>query len=69
MAAVDDEPAYKPGHPPHDRINGLRVGGLAGAIVGIVIAVAFDGPFWVVPGAAAFGAGYGFLSEWLRSRI
>jgi len=45
-----------PGRQPYDRLNGLRVGALVGAILGAIAAVP-TGLLWlIVPGAAVGGA-------------
>ena len=55
---------YPAGHPPHDPINGLRIGGLAGGVVGVLVVAAFDvAAFWLVLVFAAIGGGVGYLSE------
>ncbi len=53
-----------PGRQPYDPLNGLRVGGLAGGILGAVFAAASDlVGFWFVLVAAAIGAGIGYWTE------
>ena len=52
------------GTTPWDRWNGARVGGLVGAILGMLAALMFDPrPFWLVLVGAAIGAAVGYWSE------
>ncbi|MBT8200407.1 MAG: hypothetical protein KJO36_07810 [Acidimicrobiia bacterium] len=45
---MNSEP-YAPGHPPHDRIVGVKVGALAGALGGAAIALLFSAPTIMLP--------------------
>jgi hypothetical protein len=61
-------PTYPAGRPPWDVINGLRVGGLAGGVVGVLLtAVAGWNSFWPVLPAIVIGGAVGYGSE-LRKR-
>ena len=55
-----DEKTLPEGVQPYDRINGVRIGALAGGVLGIVPAWIFWPAFgWVLAGAAVGGlAGY-----------
>jgi len=58
-----------PGRQPYDALNGLRVGGLAGAVLGAVItALTTVGLVWLVPAGAVAGAVAGYLYERRRMR-
>ena len=57
---------YAPGHQPYDSLNGLRVGALAGAVVGVVLSLIFSGAAWLILVAAVVGAVAGFV--WERGR-
>jgi hypothetical protein len=58
------EQRLPPGHQPYDALNGLRVGGLAGALLGAVVtAVTTVGLVWLVPVGAVAGAAAGYLYQ------
>ncbi|MEN8042133.1 MAG: hypothetical protein ABFR95_11580 [Actinomycetota bacterium] len=58
-----EEPRYPAGVQPYDSFNGLRIGALAGGVIGILPAFVFPGGFvWLVIGAAV-GAAAGYLWE------
>jgi hypothetical protein len=58
-----------PGRQPYDALNGLRVGGLAGALLGAgVTALTTIGLVWLVPVGAVAGATAGYLYERRRMR-
>ena len=58
-----DEYRLPPGRQPYDALNGLRVGALAGAVLGFVIAVLSPLGAWVLFVTAAVGAAVGYWSE------
>lgn len=54
----------RPGRQPYDPLNGLRVGGLAGGVLGaIVTAVASLGHPWLVVGGVLIGGAIGYWFE------
>lgn len=58
------EQRFPPGRQPYDALNGLRVGGLAGAVLGAVVtAFTTVGLVWLVPVGAVAGAVAGYLYE------
>lgn len=60
----DRELSYARGRNPWDPINGLRVGGLAGGIVGTIPTIVWGpGMFWIVIAGAALGGAVGFWVE------
>ena len=63
----DDRPVYPPGHQPYDALNGLRVGALAGALLGVILTLLTSGgaAMLILLGALA-GAIAGYA--WERSR-
>ena len=54
-----------PGRQPYDSLNGLRVGGLAGALLGGVVALVLGSP-WLILGGAIVGAASGYFYEQTR---
>ena len=57
------------GRPPWDAWNGLRIGALAGGILGILIAVVMGATnFWIVIPAALGGGAIGYWSERRKRR-
>ncbi len=53
---------YPPGHQPYDKLVGMRVGGLAGGVVGIALVVVLGGSFaWLILVVAVAGAAAGYL--------
>lgn len=59
---TDNEPRLRPGHPPWETFAGIRVGGVAGALLGALIAVVSDGPaLWLIAGVAVIGAVVGYV--------
>ena len=59
--------SLRPGHQPYDRLNGIRVGGLAGALLGGLATWLFGVGFvWLVVALAAVGGAFGYL--WERTR-
>ena len=66
MDAMDESEDYQlpPGRQPYDALNGLRIGALAGGIVGaIVLVVTSLESLWVLLVGAAIGAVVGYLYE------
>lgn len=52
----DEKKTLPPGVQPYDKLNGVRVGALAGGVVGILPAVLLWPAFgWVIGGAAVGG--------------
>ena len=67
---TDNEPRLRPGHPPWESFAGIRVGGLAGALIGAVVAVVTNGPaLWIIVGAAVIGAAAGYLVATRQMRV
>lgn len=58
-----EEPRLPPGHPPWESFNGIRVGGLTGALLGAMVAVVTNTAvfLWIVVAGAAVGAVVGYL--------
>ena len=55
---------YKEGHQPWDPVNGMRVGGFAGALLGAGAALLLgSAPVWLIFGGAAMGAAVGYFSQ------
>jgi hypothetical protein len=65
MGLMDDKP-LPPGHQPYDPLNGLRVGALAGGLLGAPLTALTRSP-WFVIGGAGLGAVAGYLRE--RGRL
>jgi hypothetical protein len=66
MDVMDESEDYRlpPGRQPYDVLNGLRIGALAGGIVGaIVMAATTLDSLWVLLVGAAIGAVVGYLYE------
>lgn len=67
---VESGPQYRSGRPPHDAINGLRVGALAGGVLGALFIWVFSvTSVWVVIAGAVIGGSYGFMSQRRKSRL
>jgi hypothetical protein len=64
------KPRLPAGRPPWDPINGIRVGGLAGGIAGILLTVVLGmkNP-WVAIICAVVGGTAGYLSEKRKQRV
>jgi uncharacterized membrane protein YeaQ/YmgE (transglycosylase-associated protein family) len=62
--ANDQQPQYPAGHPPHDPLNGMRVGGLIGGVVGAVVMLIFTtiNPLPILIGGV-IGAVAGYMTE------
>lgn len=61
---MESEARYEAGHPPHDVVAGLRVGGVTGAAVGALLMWLFGlGSFWFLVVTSTIGALLGYLSE------
>jgi hypothetical protein len=59
-----------PGHPPWDTINGFRVGGFAGALLGAIPAVIVGGlAVWLIPIGAVVGGAIGYWTERRKQRL
>jgi hypothetical protein len=55
--AADPEPKLPAGVQPYDRLNGARIGALAGGVLGVIPAVLMWPSFgWVLAGAVLGGA-------------
>lgn len=70
MTVMSDGDRHRP--PPgwqwYDPLNGLRVGALAGGVIGAVIAAVWSPVgFWLVIVTAAAGGGIGMM--WVRRRL
>ena len=64
----DNRPRRPAGHPPWDKWNGIRVGGVTGAIIGAIAGVPTGGGWaWVLIAVAGtvIGGGTGY---WLAGR-
>ncbi len=60
---------YAAGRQPYDALNGLRVGALAGALLGAAPALIWGtGLAWAIPVAAVLGGLAGYVSERRRMR-
>ncbi|NND01901.1 MAG: hypothetical protein HKN91_03870 [Acidimicrobiia bacterium] len=67
---MDSEPQYKSGHPPHDVIAGLRVGGVVGGLIGLILMwILGAASFWFVAGGAVVGASVGYLIERRNTKL
>ena len=63
---MNDRPSYRPGEQPYDRLNGIRIGAIAGGIVGAIPAAILQGWFAML---IAIGAVAGaFLGGWWAQR-
>lgn len=60
--ALKDGDRLPPGRQPYDKLNGLRVGALAGGVLGAVAAAATRMP-WVFFAGAVIGGAAGYLTE------
>jgi len=57
-----EQPHLPPGHPPWEPINGIRIGGLAGLLLGGLLAVVVDtNPLAFIIAGAVAGAIVGYL--------
>ncbi len=62
-------PRYPEGRQPWDPINGVRVGGLVGALIGGgVAAILGAAAGWLIGGGAALGAAVGYFDQKRRLR-
>lgn len=59
----EDTQRLSPGQQPYDSLNGLRVGVLAGGLLGALGTWAFATPPWPVFVLAAVGGAIGYWSE------
>ena len=67
---MGDDSRYRAGHPPHDVINGLRVGAFIGGVAGGLIIWLLDvTTIWIVIAGAVLGGAYGYWSERRKSRL
>ena len=52
----------RPGHPPWEPINGMRIGGFSGVVFGgIIAAIATGGELFIIVGFAILGAVIGWV--------
>jgi hypothetical protein len=64
LAVMAKRSTLRPGQQPYDPLNGLRVGGLAGGILGgIATAVTSVGNVWLVVVGVVLGGAIGYLYE------
>jgi hypothetical protein len=61
---MSDEPHFPAGRPPWDPVNGMRVGILAGGVVGVIITLITPvSGIWLTLVGGAVGGGLGYWSE------
>lgn len=66
MGTMTDEPRYRPGEQPYDRMNAVRIGAIAGGIVGAVPAALLGGGFVVLLAVGAVAGA--FVGRWWHDR-
>ena len=67
---MDPEPKYRSGRPPHEAVNGLRIGALIGGVLGALVVWLFDvTSIWVVVAGAVIGGAYGYFSQRRESQL
>jgi hypothetical protein len=60
----DTEPRLPPGHQPYDPLNGVRIGAIAGGLVGVFVAALTGfGGIGTVAAAALVGGGAGYAYQ------